>query len=85
MNRLTLLKTLSLIGLISLVCSAILLWMAFRLSDERRDIPVLVNIGMIVGVLGICCTTAFLWLWIRKRIVNTRLVRWLVSRSRGDS
>jgi hypothetical protein len=68
----------------SVASSAFLLWMAFHLSHEGRDMPDLINVGMILGVIGICCTSSLIWMWIRGLILRTGIIRTLTRMSRDD-
>ena len=82
MKKVTVLRALLIIGLVMMFGSGMVLWWAFHLSGEGRDMPDLINVGMILGVIGICCTTSFIWLWVRGLIMRTNIVKSLLQASR---
>jgi drug/metabolite transporter (DMT)-like permease len=84
MKRVTMHRALFIVGVLSVTGSAFILWLAFHLSHEGRDIPDLINVGMILGVIGICCTSSLIWMWIRGLIMRTGIVKALVRMSRDD-
>ena len=79
------LRALLLIAAVCLASAASILWLAFHLSHDGRDVPDLINVGMVLGVIGICCTGSLVWIWIRGLIMKTGVVRTLTRMSRGDS
>lgn len=54
---------------------------AVKLSHTADELPILVDIGAIVGLIAICCFSTLIWLWIRTLFLRSRAGRKLTELS----